>query len=145
MNTVKVNASSSEIELDKAVMDMLRTYAREVDTDLSEALAEYDPVLLGSLRDKSPKRKTKREKGQPVYARGWRVEKQYHHHTYYNKTAYQLTHLLEEGTVRRDAYIKEGRPQNRGVMPAQPHMRAAYEESINEFEQNFVSKIKGGK
>ena len=89
---MKVNIGN----LNKAVNDMLETYCSEVAEVVDEALPKVGQDAVKELKQTSPNRTGD-------YAKGWakKVEKERlgSRLIVYNKTRYQLTHLLEKGHV----------------------------------------------
>ena len=91
-----------EVDVDglaDAVMAGLREYAGAVAADLKEAAKKTAEECAKELKTASP-----RQTGS--YAKGWRVKKSFENaasarYTVYNKTDYQLTHLLEKGHALR--------------------------------------------
>ena len=109
---MKVNIGN----LNKAVNDMLETYCSEVAEVVDEALPKVGQDAVKELKQTSPNRTGD-------YAKGWakKVEKERlsSRLIVYNKTRYQLTHLLEKG------HAKVGG----GFVPGKPHIKPAQDKA----------------
>lgn len=109
---MKVNIGN----LNKAVNDMLETYCSEVAEVVDEALPKVGQDAVKELKRTSPNRTGD-------YAKGWakKVEKERlgSRLIVYNKTRYQLTHLLEKG------HAKVGG----GFVPGKPHIKPAQDKA----------------
>lgn len=118
--------------LSKEIMKALEGYA----DDISEAV-EFEANKVGKeavdeLKQDSPKGTRK------SYAKGWSIKKDKkgknsYRVKIYNKTDYQLTHLLEFGHATR----------NGGRTKAQPHIRPVEQKYSAEFEKELKKKIGG--
>lgn len=118
---IKVDELAKELaqgltEYSQEVADKIKAAADEVAEDTVRTLKSTSPVLTGS------------------YAKGWTKKATYEsksskRDTVYNKTDYQLTHLLEKGHVGR----------NGKRVKAIEHIRPAEERAVAEFED----KVKG--
>lgn len=99
--------------LDKEVNKMLETYCSEVAEVVDEALPKVGKDAVKQLKQTSPIRTGD-------YAKGWtqKVEKERlgSKLTVYNKTRYQLTHLLEKGHAKVGGGFVSGIPH---IKPAQ--------------------------
>ena len=73
------------------------------------------------------------KKGTGAYSKGWRVKNDKGTQIIYNKTNYQLTHLLEFGHAK----------VNGGRVDAIPHIRPVEEQAIKEFEKEVRKVIEG--
>ena len=109
---MKVNIGN----LNKAVNDMLETYCSEVAEVVDEALPKVGQDAVKELKQTSPNRTGD-------YAKGWakKVEKERlgSRLIVYNKTRYQLTHLLEKGHAKVDG----------GFVPGKPHIKPAQDKA----------------
>ena len=118
---IKVSELAQELaqglsEYSQEVADAIKKATDEVAEEAVQELKSTSPVLTGS------------------YAKGWAKKNTYEsksskRNTVYNKTDYQLTHLLEKGHVGRD-----GRR-----VKAIEHIRPVEEQAAAEFED----KVKG--
>jgi hypothetical protein len=103
---------------------VLRAYAADVSRNLEVVTKETAMALAHELKTTSPKRK----KHGGAYQKGWTQKKtgkgqNKSVYTVYNKTRYQLTHLLEHGHAK----IGGGR------VPAYPHIAPAEDKHVREF------------
>lgn len=117
-------------DLAKAVMDGLTEYAGAVADEVKDAAKQTADECVKELRATSP-RKT------GDYAKGWASKKAFEssqevRHTVYNKTDYQLTHLLEKGHAKR----------NGGRVAAIPHIEPAEQKAIESFEKRVKEACK---
>lgn len=116
------------------VMDALNEFAEiEFDT-LSETLKTAGKDAVKELKANSPKKSGD-------YAKGWRVknvEKKGREIevTVYNKTDYQLTHLLENGHIK----VLWGKRTHETVKPI-PHIHKAEENAIDQIERELKIKL----
>lgn len=120
----------AEIDLERAVKDILQDYSVEVSKAAEEAVTEVSKEATKKLRQTSPKRKGR-------YARGWtgKVEKTTTtvDATVYGKTGtYQIAHLLEHGHARR------GGGRNVGGIE---HIKPVEEWAISEVEKRIREKV----
>lgn len=112
--------------LNKTVNKMLETYCSEVAEVVDEALPKVGQDAVKELKKTSPKRTGD-------YAKGWakKVEKERlgSKLTVYNKTRYQLTHLLEKGHAKVSGGFVSGKPH---IKPAQDKAEKKAMELIEE-------------
>lgn len=92
--------------------ELLNDYVEEVQQVLDESIEEVSQKAVEKLRSSSPVGATGR------YAKGWDVKKDGTGRVVYNKTDYQLTHLLENGHAIVNQYGKYGRVE--GVKHIKP-------------------------
>lgn len=91
------------------LMEICEEYTEEVQRELPGLIEARAKAAMKALQAKSPK-----ETGS--YAKGWRIKKMrapltgFVGYVIYNKTDYQLTHLLEFGHVNRDGSFTAPRP-----------------------------------
>ena len=85
------------------MQELLDDYVEEVQTVTNESIDETAAEACEKLRNTSPKGATGR------YAKGWAVKKDGDGRVVYNKTDYQLTHLLENGHAIVNQYGTFGR------------------------------------
>jgi len=117
----------------KAVKDYLEIYVE----DIGEAVEETSPQIGKEARDELKQTSPKRTGD---YAKGWTVRKDKKNKNYYtvkvwNKTNYQLTHLLEFRHATR----------NGGRTKAIPHIRPVEEKYKEKFEKQLKEKIRRSK
>lgn len=101
-------------DLARAVADELGAYDQEVTDGIKQAVKEAADECRDEIKRNSPKRTGK-------YRRGWKDKVLYESPndirvTVYNRTSYQLTHLLENGHAKRDGGRVEGKPH---IAPAE--------------------------
>lgn len=82
--------------------DLLDDYVEEVQKVTDESIDEISAEACEKLRNTSPKASGR-------YAKGWSVKKDGDGRVVYNKTDYQLTHLLENGHAIVNQYGTFGR------------------------------------
>ena len=121
-------------ELQKEVMKYLQEYKEDIDEEVVETVDEVTKEAKEELKQTSPRGKGTREN---PYYRGWAVKLSkrkagVYHKVIWNKTNYQLTHLLEFGHVTR----------NGGRTRAIPHIRPVEEKYNVEFVDRIGKKIR---
>lgn len=104
-------------DLQKEISKYLNEYKEDIDDDVVEAVDQITKEAKDELKQTSPRRKGTREN---PYYRGWSVKlakKQTGKYTkaIWNKTNYQLTHLLEFGHVTRSGTRTRAIPHIRPV------------------------------
>ena len=106
-------------ELGKVIQEIFDEYEDHVAKVVKDTLPVVGKNTVKELKKTSPKRKGK-------YAKGWKskIEKDRlgDKVVVYNKTSYQLTHLLEKGHANRGG----------GRTNAIPHIGPAEEKAVNE-------------
>jgi len=121
-------------ELSKAILDYLNDYKEDIEEDVQQTTDEVLKEAKKELQETSPRdgiaRKTK-------YYKGWAIKSKTKRNGKYtkviwNKTNYQLTHLLEFGHATR----------NGGRTKAIPHIRPVEEKYKVEFVDRLEKKIK---
>lgn len=125
---------SKSIEADilgKEIMKYLSEYTNDISEVVEIVSNKVGKEATNELKQESPKLTGD-------YAKGWRLKKDKigkNRYTVkiYNKTDYQLTHLLEFGHVTR----------NGGRTKANPHIRPVEEKYIKIFEQELKKEIGG--
>ena len=121
-------------ELQKVVMDYLENYKEDIDEDVIEAVDEITKKARDELKQTSPRGKGHRSN---PYYKGWAIKLSkrrsgVYHKVIWNKTNYQLTHLLEFGHVTR----------NGGRTKAIPHIRPIEQKYNVEFVDKLEKKIR---
>ena len=116
--------------LEKAIKDYLENYTEDIQEDVEITANEIGKEAREELRQTSPRRTGD-------YAKGWAVSKDRKKRNLYlvkvwNKTNYQLTHLLEFGHAKR----------NGGRTTAIPHIRPVEEKYKTQFEKELINKIR---
>ena len=82
------------LDITSQINDIVNEYTSEVKKAMLEASKEAAKDTVKELRATSPKGKGKKA---GRYARGWAWKSEKDGYRVYNKTDYQLTHLLEKG------------------------------------------------
>lgn len=103
----------------------LQRYTNLVEEDLEISKKDVANQLVEELKQTSPK-----DTG--FYRKGWRIKKAGSTYIVHNKTAYQLTHLLEDGHAKRGG----------GRVPAKVHIRPAEEHAIDKFLEKVEQAIR---
>jgi hypothetical protein len=110
-------------ELANEMQRVLAAYAEDVKAEIEVAKKETANAIMKELQVTSPKRK----KGGGAYRKGWAVKKMSQgsntKYVVYNRTRYQLTHLLEHGHAKR----------NGGRVQPFPHIQIAEDRHFPEF------------
>ena len=114
-------------KLSQAIMDSLDDYSAEVNTGVDKLAKKVATVGKDELYQTSPKKTGD-------YRLGWAVKKNGRNYVIYNKTNYQLTHLLEKGHLKRD-----GRKT-----PAIPHIAPVEKKAIEDFEMGLEVLLQNG-
>lgn len=114
-------------ELGKAIQQVVEEYSEEAQKVVEETLPKVGKDAVKELKKRSPKKTGK-------YAKGWKskVEKDRlgSKVVVYNKTSYQLTHLLEKGHANR----------NGGRTNGNPHIKPTEDKAV----ENALKQIKEG-
>ena len=116
-----------------AIADALEEFQEETMQDVKTSVKAAAKVCVESLEETSPKRKKKREN---PYSEGWRAKVTYESGTdirvqVYNKTNYQLTHLLEDGHAKVSG----------GTVPGTPHIEPAAEKASQMLLKDINIKV----
>lgn len=122
--------------LQKELMKYLTTYKEDIDEDVVEVVDVITKKAKEELKKTSPRGKGKRSN---PYHSGWAVKLSkkrtgVYHKVIWNKTNYQLTHLLEFGHATR----------NGGRTRAIPHIQPVEEKYNVEFVDKLELKIRRG-
>lgn len=138
-NHVSVDNLSKKIqeylyEYHEDITDEVKETAQRIGNEAKAELIRLSPV---SDTDVILKGGTVHKKGE--YAKGWTISSQssknVHVKKIWNKTNYQLTHLLEFGHLKRNG--------TRWVN-AQPHVRDTEKTYLKKFEKELETEIKNG-
>ena len=121
-------------DLQKAIKDYLTKYKENIDEDVIETVDDITKRARDELKEISPRGKGNRSN---PYNKGWSIKLNkkrigVYHKIVWNKTNYQLTHLLEFGHATR----------NGGRTRAIPHIRPTEEKYNKEFLNNLENKIR---
>jgi hypothetical protein len=116
----------ANVDISKEIAKALSEYTQEVTEGLEEAKKEVAKETVKGLKSTSPKLTGD-------YAKGWARKKVGNAEVVYNKTDYQLTHLLEKGHAKRGG----------GRVSAIPHIGPAEEKAINEYIDRVEKVIRG--
>lgn len=123
-------------ELQKAIMEYLEDYVEDIEEDVEDTTNTVVKEAKQELVQKSPKsgiaRKTKYYKGWAIKTGGRTRKRKYYSKVIWNKTNYQLTHLLEFGHATR----------NGGRTNPQPHIRPVEEKYGTKFADLLEKKIR---
>lgn len=126
-------------DLEKSLSDYFNYYREEIQEDVVEATDQITKEAKNMLKATSPRDKDKSRKN--PYYRGWatKVQKKGKYRytkVVWNKTNYQLTHLLEFGHRKRNGT---------GWVDAQPHIQKVEEKYKVEFIDLLNQKIRSTK
>lgn len=129
--------STKSVELQMS--ELLDEFMTETADVIENAQAESAKNTAQLLRSISPKQSGGNHPGR--YARGWSVKKLDRHTTVvYNRTDYQLTHLLENGhAVKPDPKHPGKKSRVAGI----PHISKAEEYAQEDFPVRILRGIKG--
>lgn len=121
-------------ELEKSIKDYLQTYAEDIEDDVVEAVDTITKEAKSELVQRSPRGKGSRRN---PYYKGWTIKLQKkgkgkYEKVIWNRTNYQLTHLLEFGHATR----------NGGRTKAIEHIRPVEEKYKVEFVDLLEQKIR---
>lgn len=112
--------------------DILGGYSKELDDVLYEEAKKIAKDGVQELKNNSSTKRTGK------YNKGWRMEIEKGFGSVqaeiYNKTSYQLTHLLEKPHLKR----------NGGVTIPKVHIYPVEQKCIKEFEEKITRKIEEG-
>lgn len=124
-------ANSSVLDIN----DILRGYVDDIQALIQDEAAKIAKEGVKVLKSTSPKNKrTSANRGR--YAKGWAVKKEIKrgevHCIIHNRTDYQLTHLLENGHLKR----------NGGYVKPITHIKPVEEKCISEYEKRVTDAIR---
>lgn len=124
MATVKIDDLGAEI------VQAIQSYTEEVQKAIEEEIDTAAGRIKDDIKSRSPV-----ETGD--YKKGWKVKKESSNgvitRTIYNKTDYQLTHLLEHGHVNRDGTRTPGKAH---IGPAWDNHESKLNKRIEEIIEN---------
>jgi bacteriophage HK97-gp10 putative tail-component len=107
------------------IQKALKAYANDVAEDIVIAKDEVSKVFQKDVKNDSPEKTGD-------YSKGWRIKKFKKSNIIYNKTDYQLTHLLEKGHIK----INGGRVQPK------VHIRPNEEKAVKDFLKRVEKAVK---
>lgn len=118
--------------LSDEIMKGLKEYAEITSDKVKSAVKTAGETAVNEIKNNAP-----RNKGR--YAKSWSVKATKENSdllvlTVYSRDHYRLTHLLEYGHAKR----------NGGRVPAQPHIAAAEEKSVEKLEEEIRKNIEDG-
>lgn len=113
-------------EMNKALADMLSGYAEAVNESLEYVTNESVKKGRKLLRERSPILTGD-------YKKGWTYRREGSSYRIYNKTDWQLTHLLEDGHAGVN-----GKP----AVPAHPHIGPTADDIADGFVSTLVENIR---
>lgn len=122
-------------DLSKEIMKYLNNYKEDIEEDVIETVDDITKKARDELKQTSPRGKGSRK---TPYHKGWAVKiskrgASKYHKVVWNKTNYQLTHLLEFGHHKRDGT---------GWVDGQPHIRDVEKKYNVEFVDKLKQKIR---
>lgn len=120
-------------ELSSAISNYLNNYVEDIHEDVVEVTEDLTEKAVMELKEKSPRGSSKVK----PYWQGWESKikikgKLKYHRVIWNKTNYQLTHLLEFGHATRDGKRTK----------AQPHIQPIEDKYQQEFVDLVTQKIR---
>ena len=112
-----------------AIADALEEFQEETMQDVKTSVEDAAKLCVNELKENSPELTGD-------YAKGWRKKTAYESATdirvdVYNKTDYQLTHLLEDGHAKVSG----------GTVPGTPHIGPAAEKASEKLEKDVLIKV----
>jgi len=113
-------------DLSNEIAKALKTYTRNVEEGIEKVQDDVSKETVKRLKQTSPELTGD-------YARGWGRKKTENGYTVYNRTDYQLTHLLEYGHAKRGG----------GRVASIPHIRPVEEKVIDEYVKEVEKVIRG--
>jgi hypothetical protein len=130
MSKKKVSVDQLSAEFTKIISD----YTDEKAEEVKSAVKDVSKSCLNEIKQNSP-----RLTGD--YKKGWRRRTAFESRQdlrveIYNKTNYQLTHLLEFGHV-----IKNGTHREYGTVSGRPHIRPAEQRAEQELEKRIKAVL----
>lgn len=123
-------------ELEKAITEYLGNYAEDIEEDVEDTTNTVIKEAKQELVQTSPRSGVARD---TKYYKGWAIKNggrtrrgRYYSKVIWNKTNYQLTHILENGHATR----------NGGRTTPQPHIRPVEEKYGTKFADLIEKKIR---
>lgn len=123
-------------ELQKAIMEYLEDYVEDIEEDVEDTTNTVIKEAKQELVQTSPRSGVARD---TKYYKGWAIKNggrtrrgRYYSKVIWNKTNYQLTHILENGHATR----------NGGRTTPQPHIRPVEEKYGTKFADLIEKKIR---
>lgn len=123
-------------ELQKAIMEYLEDYVEDIEEDVEDTTNTIIKEAKQELVQTSPRSGVARD---TKYYKGWAIKNggrtrrgRYYSKVIWNKTNYQLTHILENGHATR----------NGGRTTPQPHIRPVEEKYGTKFADLIEKKIR---
>ena len=112
-----------------AIADALEEFQEETMQDVKNSVEDAAKFCVNELEENSPELTGD-------YAKGWRKKTAYESATdirvdVYNKTDYQLTHLLEDGHAKVSG----------GTVPGTPHIGPAAEKASEKLGKDVLIKV----
>jgi hypothetical protein len=116
-------------DLGKVIAAELQAYAKEVTEDVKESAQTAADFAVNEVKKLSPVLTGD-------YRKGWRMQKSFENSqevrvTVFNKTDYQLTHLLENGHAKRGG----------GRVEAKKHIEPAEDATAEMFEKQILIRL----
>lgn len=120
-------------DLSSAITNYLNNYAEDIHDDVVEVTENLTEKAVMELKETSPRGNSKVK----PYWQGWESKikikgKLKYHRVIWNKTNYQLTHLLEFGHATRNGKRTK----------AQPHIQPIEDKYQQEFVDMVIQKIR---
>lgn len=114
-------------QMANAIINSLNDYSEEVNKGVDNLAKKVATECERQIATTSPKKTGS-------YSRGWAVKKHGRNYVVYNKTDYQLTHLLENGHANRDG------SRTSGIT----HIKPAEQNAIEDFEIGLEVLLQNG-
>ncbi|MBT2728395.1 HK97 gp10 family phage protein [Bacillus sp. ISL-75] len=115
-------------QLQQAILQQLQQYSSELEEEIDKSAKKTAQDLNADL--KKGEKPYKNRTGD--YSKGWRLKKVGKSYVNYNKTDYQLTHLLEKGHAKRGG----------GRVQPKIHIAPAEERAVTEFLHKIERAIR---